>query len=152
MINVDVQIAIDGVNLPDTQQISEWVNAVVTEDRSAELTVRIVDEAEMTVLNATYRHKNAVTNVLSFPFEADIPMETELLGDIVICAPVVQQEAIEHGKSIEAHWAHLIVHGVLHLLGYDHSTEDEACEMESREIQILNRFGYANPYEVNTKS
>ena len=152
MTEVDLQVAVADANLPSQEQLAAWVNAVVDQSKPAELTIRIVDEAEMTVLNTTYRHKDAVTNVLSFPFEADVPMDVALLGDIVICAPVVAQEAVEHGKSVEAHWAHLIIHGVLHLLGYDHQSGDEAEAMESREIQILQQFGYANPYEVNTKS
>jgi len=152
MVDVDLQIAIDDANLPDAEMIRDWVNAVVDQDKPAELTVRIVDEAEMTVLNATYRHKNAPTNVLSFPFEADVPLDVALLGDVVICAPVVAREAIEQHKSVEAHWAHLVIHGVLHLLGYDHHSDVEAEKMESREIQLLHQFGYANPYEVKTTS
>lgn len=152
MIDIDLQIAVSDENIPDAEKIRSWVNAVVDQDKPAELTVRIVDEAEMTVLNGTYRHKDAVTNVLSFPFEADVPMDVTLLGDVVICAPVVAREAIEQHKPVEAHWAHLVVHGVLHLLGYDHHDDVEAEKMESREIEILNQFGYANPYEVNTTS
>jgi probable rRNA maturation factor len=150
MVEVDLQIAVEAAGIPTQDQIKAWVNAAVASEKPAEVTVRIVDEAEITVLNASYRHKDAATNVLSFPFEAHVPMDVPLLGDVVICAPVVVQEAIEQHKSIEAHWAHLIVHGVLHLQGYDHHDDIEAEKMESREIQILHQFGYANPYEVNT--
>lgn len=152
MVEVDLQVAVHADNLPRQAQLQDWINAVIAPDKDVELTVRIVDEQEMTQLNSTYRHKPSVTNVLSFPFEADIPMDVALLGDLVICAPVVEREAREQGKNAEAHWAHLVIHGTLHLLGYDHLTDAEANEMESREIQILHQFGYANPYEVNTSS
>lgn len=152
MVEVDLQLAVDADRLPSQAQLQAWINAVVDPGQDAELTVRIVDEQEMTQLNCTYRHKPGVTNVLSFPFEADIPMDVTLLGDLVICAPVVEREAIEQAKTAEAHWAHLVIHGTLHLLGYDHLTDAQADEMESREIQILHQFGYANPYEVNTSS
>ena len=152
MVEVDLQVAVDAENLPSQVQLQDWINAVVDPDQDAELTVRIVDEEEMTQLNSTYRHKPSVTNVLSFPFEADIPMDVTLLGDLVICAPVVEREAREQAKTAEAHWAHLVIHGTLHLLGFDHVNEDDAHRMESREIKILHQFGYANPYEVNTNS
>ena len=152
MLELDLQVAVDAGNLPSREQMQDWINATVEQDKDVELTVRIVDEQEMTQLNSTYRHKPSVTNVLSFPFEADVPMDVTLLGDLVVCAPVVEREAREQGKAVEAHWAHLLVHGTLHLLGFDHISEDDAIIMESREIQILHKLGYANPYEVNTNS
>ena len=100
--------------------------------------------------NARYRHKPGPTNVLSFPFEADIPLEVPLLGDLVICAAVVEREAREQDKPIEAHWAHMLVHGTLHLLGYDHVTDAQAHEMETTEIQLLQQLGFSNPYEAGT--
>lgn len=111
-----------------------------------QVSVKIVDEDEMIELNGAFRDKHKVTNILSFP--ADIPAELNLplLGDLAICAPVVKQEAETQHKSELAHWTHLLVHGTLHLLNYDHITDEEADEMETLEIQILNNLGYANPY------
>jgi probable rRNA maturation factor len=115
---------------------------------TAEMTIRIVDEKEMTTLNATYRHKNKPTNVLSFPVDLpnDISLDVPLLGDLVICATVVNQEAREQSKSCESHWAHMVVHGTLHLLGYDHENPADALIMEQEEIQILQALGFSNPY------
>lgn len=152
MVEVDLQVAVSNASLPDQTQFTAWINAAVEPMTDAELTVRIVDEQEMMELNTTYRHKASVTNVLSFPFAADIPMDVTLLGDIVICAAVVEREAREQAKPVTAHWAHLVIHGTLHLLGYDHMDDDEAQKMESREINILQQLGYANPYEVNTNT
>jgi probable rRNA maturation factor len=121
---------------------------------TAEITIRICNKSEMIQLNSDYRNKNKPTNVLSFPFdmphypEEDIP----LLGDIVICAEVVADEAKEQGKTLEAHWAHLVVHGVLHLLGYDHVEEKAAEKMEGEEISILASLGYDNPYHYTEAS
>lgn len=117
-----------------------------SEQESSEVTIRIVDEAEMTELNETYRHKSGPTNVLSFPFDAPIELEVKLLGDIVICASVVNKEAKAQGKSSDAHWAHMVVHGILHLQGYDHIEDDEAEVMEALEINLLQQLGYTNPY------
>lgn len=148
-IEVEVQqIAASG---PSQQDISRWVAAVLqAEGRDdAELTVRIVDEQESAELNEQYRHKNGPTNVLSFPFECPPEVELNLLGDLVICAPVVQREAREQHKQEQAHWAHMVVHGTLHLLGYDHLHQDEAEAMESREISIMEVLGFDNPYRLN---
>ncbi|MGD8407843.1 MAG: rRNA maturation RNase YbeY [Thiohalophilus sp.] len=148
-IEVEVQqIAASG---PSQQDISRWVEAVLqAEGRDdAELTVRIVDEQESAELNEQYRHKNGPTNVLSFPFECPPEVELNLLGDMVICAPVVQREAREQHKQEQAHWAHMVVHGTLHLLGYDHLHQDEAEAMERREISIMEVLGFDNPYRLN---
>ena len=112
----------------------------------AELLIRLVDRRESRQLNTRYRHKNNATNVLSFP--ADLPEEVglALLGDIVICAPVVAEEARDQHKTAEAHWAHLTIHGILHLLGHDHQLEEEAAEMESIESRILKSLGFPDPY------
>jgi len=115
---------------------------------AAELVIRIVDEAESQALNRQYRGVDRPTNVLSFPFEAPPGIESNHIGDLVICAPVVEREAAEQGKPLEAHWAHMVVHGVLHLLGYDHQTDDDAATMETLEIAILGRLGFPNPYEA----
>ncbi|KZZ19879.1 rRNA maturation RNase YbeY, partial [Oleiphilus sp. HI0080] len=111
-----------------------------------ELTIRVVDTPEIQELNANYRDKDKPTNVLSFPFEAPEHIELDLLGDLIICAQVVNAEAKEQNKDEKSHWAHMTVHGVLHLLGYDHIDDIEADEMEGLEIKILHELGYANPY------
>ena len=138
--------------LPDESMIQKWVaQACSAQKDTVELTVRLTDETEIQQLNQTYRHKDYATNVLSFP--ADLPEELNLplLGDIVICAQVVNREAAEQHKTAEAHWAHMLVHGTLHLLGYDHIDEQDAEEMESREILILHQLGYDNPYILTEK-
>lgn len=113
---------------------------------SAELCVRIVDQAESAELNERYRDKSGATNVLSFPCDADLPGGDAPLGDLVICAAVVMKEAAAQGKCLNDHWQHLVVHGVLHLLGYDHIGDDEAEVMENEERAILARLGIADPY------
>lgn len=147
-IILDLQIATTNQdNLPTTEQINQWLNIILPPFMDkAELTIRIVDKDESQQLNNTYRHKDKPTNVLSFPFESPIEIETPLLGDLVICKQVVEQEAIEQEKSLLSHWAHMIVHGCLHLLGYDHIDDEEAEEMESLEIEIMAELGFANPY------
>jgi len=151
---LDLQIALDatGYQLPGEAQIQRWVGSAL-EGRlaAAEVTVRIVDEVESEQLNQQYRHKQGPTNVLSFPFQSDVPMEVTLLGDIVICAPVVVREALEQHKDPEAHWAHMLIHGTLHLLGFDHHTDSEADAMEQQEILLMQGLGFTNPYEVSTQ-
>jgi len=152
-VTLDVQYEVEAG--PDEDDIRRWIEAVLAAESEAvdvELTVRIVDEAEMAELNARFRHKTGPTNILSFPFEAPPGMELNLLGDLVIAAPVVQREAREQGKTETAHWVHMIVHGTLHLLGYDHSKPAEAEEMEAREIRILHELGYSNPYLLDEAS
>ena len=116
---------------------------------SGEITIRIVDEMESQHLNHEYRGKDKPTNVLSFPFDAPPGVELELLGDLVICRQVVEREAKEQEKDLFAHWAHMVVHGSLHLLGYDHIQDDEAEEMEAIEISVLNALGFENPYAAD---
>lgn len=148
-LELDVQIALDMPGLPAEAELRRWAEAALAGAgyrREAEITVRIVNEAESAVLNERYRRKQGPTNVLSFPFEAPSEVESALLGDIVICAPVVLREAVQQGKTPAAHWAHLVAHGVLHLLGYDHD-EEQAEVMESLETQILAGLGYPDPYE-----
>ena len=144
---IDIQRAIEGGQLPSDQDFRAWTEAVLKDRKeSAELTIRIVDEPESQSLNRDYRGKDKPTNVLSFPFEAPAMVEMDLLGDLVICAPVVEQEARDQGKSLQAHWAHMVVHGVLHLLGYDHQNDDEAEQMERLEVEILASLGFPDPY------
>jgi probable rRNA maturation factor len=144
---IEVQYAINADGIPAPDEVRRWVECALQGRRpAAELAVRIVDEAEITALNRQYRGKDGATNVLSFPFE-DMPgVVTEQLGDIVICAPVVAAEAVTQGKSLQAHWAHIVIHGVLHLLGYDHHKDAEAQEMEVLETRLLASLGFADPY------
>ena len=144
---VDLDLAMTE-NVPAEALFQRWAEAAADQDPRTELSIRIVDEAESAELNQTYRHKIGPTNVLSFPCEVPAGVPNDLLGDLVICAPVVEREAREQGKPAEAHWAHMVVHGVLHLRGYDHLQDDEAEKMESMEIEILSGLGYPNPYEI----
>ncbi|WP_109083023.1 rRNA maturation RNase YbeY [Aggregatibacter kilianii] len=145
---IDLQIACEQESgLPTAEQIEQWATAAVQpQSDEVEMTVRIVDEAESHALNLNYRGKDRPTNVLSFPFECPDEVELPLLGDLVICRQVVEREAQEQEKSVMAHWAHMVVHGSLHLLGYDHIEDDEAEEMESLETQIMTGMGFADPY------
>ena len=145
---IDLQIACEQeAGLPTAEQIEQWATvAVQPQTDEVEMTVRIVDEAESHALNLNYRGKDRPTNVLSFPFECPDEVELPLLGDLVICRQVVEREAQEQGKPLMAHWAHMVVHGSLHLLGYDHIEDDEAEEMESLETQIMIGLGFVDPY------
>ncbi len=133
-------------DVPDQSEMELWLQLVLQGLPAAVLTIRIVDVAESAMLNQQYRQKSGATNVLSFP--ADLPEEVNLplLGDLVICAPLVRIEAAAQGKPVAAHWAHLVIHGTLHLLGYDHLEEAEASQMESLETELLSKLGIANPY------
>lgn len=147
-LEVDVQIACDEDDLPGRADIRAWARAAVGNLRGdAELAIRIVDEAESARLNSRYRNKDGATNVLSFPFDQRAGVDLPLLGDIVICAPVVRHEANEQSKSDRSHWAHMVVHGALHLLGFGHEQAREAQEMEAMETRILADLGFDNPYE-----
>ncbi|PWG64110.1 rRNA maturation RNase YbeY [Sediminicurvatus halobius] len=147
MSNVTMQIASEHGSIPGAADFRRWAAAALGEAHAeAEMTIRVVDEAEGRALNRDYRGRDYATNVLSFPVELPAGVELPLVGDLVICAPVVTREAAEQGKAPEAHWAHLVVHGVLHLLGYDHIREDEGVVMEAREREILAGLGYPDPY------
>ena len=150
---LDVQYAEDvrkTESLPTKAQIKKWaVTSLVDSMDSAQLTVRIAGRQESQELNEKYRHKKGPTNVLSFPFEQPDWLQPPLLGDLVICADLVVQEAREQGKVVENHWAHLVMHGVLHLLGFDHETTEQAAVMEGRERVIMARLGYPDPYAEN---
>jgi probable rRNA maturation factor len=145
-IELEVQRATDFEPIPDDGQFRRWVTTALQGRTAAELTVRLVGEAESRRLNSRYRGKDAATNVLSFP--ADLPAEVDLplLGDIVMCAPLVAAESVAQRKRPEAHWAHLTIHGVLHLLGHDHQEAAQAREMETLEIALLESLGIADPY------
>ncbi|WP_372872524.1 rRNA maturation RNase YbeY [Shewanella sp.] len=145
---LDLQYVVKPDNLPTPAQFETWVRVALgnTLDE-AELTIRIVDASESQQLNHDYRGKDKPTNVLSFPFEAPPGIELPLLGDLVICASVVENESVEQQKALEAHWAHMVVHGCLHLLGYDHIEDAEAEEMESLETTLITGLGYPDPYK-----
>ena len=147
-IELDLQIAVENEQgLPTEQDIQLWLDKTIPQfQENAELTVRIVDTEESHQLNHDYRGKDKPTNVLSFPFEAPPEMELDLLGDLIICRQVVEKEAEEQNKPLLAHWAHMVVHGSLHLLGYDHIEDDEAEEMESLETEIMQTMGFEDPY------
>lgn len=146
-IELELQIASDAKTLPHPAQFREWIgNTLDGIHDNVELTIRIVDVEEMTELNETYRKKHGPTNVLSFPAEIDETFGMHLLGDIIVCAPVVAQEANDANIDLIAHWAHMVVHGTLHLLGYDHIESNEANVMEELETKILTKLGYPAPY------
>lgn len=147
-VTLDLQLACaDEQGLPSEAQLQGWLDGTLLGFQDeAEVTVRLVDEAESRELNLTYRGKDKPTNVLSFPFEAPPGMELPLLGDLVICRQVVEAEAAEQGKTLDAHWAHMVVHGSLHLLGYDHIEDEEAEEMEALERDIMQELGFPDPY------
>ncbi|MGY3857339.1 rRNA maturation RNase YbeY [Aeromonas intestinalis] len=147
-LTLDLQLACaNAEGLPTEAQLQGWLESTILGFQDeAEVTVRLVDEAESRELNHTYRGKDKPTNVLSFPFEAPPGMELPLLGDLVICRQVVEAEAIEQNKPLMSHWAHMVVHGSLHLLGYDHIEDEEAEEMEQLERDILQEMGIPDPY------
>lgn len=160
---VDIQLALDeisSVEVPENKQIQQWVAAAIEATRSEEnqeknqntqMTVRIVEEAEISRLNEDFRHKSGATNVLSFPFvpPPGIPENESVqsLGDLVVCAAVVNKEAKEQLKKSSAHWAHIIIHGTLHLMGLDHQNKKEAYDMESLETNIMFELGFPDPYK-----
>ena len=141
-IKLSVQIASKLANIPSKAQFKKWAKAALRVD--TEVTIRIVDEDEGRALNSQFRGKDYATNVMTFP----LTEEPHLMGDIVLCAPIVAAEAKAQNKTLEAHFAHLTVHGVLHLHGYDHQIDEQAGLMESIEVQILTKLGYANPYLI----
>lgn len=150
MHHIIIQRIADKTLVPKSSLLRQWAKAALHKKiESAEITIRIVGIKEMTDLNSTYRHKKGPTNVLSFPFTMPkgIPIDVPILGDIVICAEVVNSEALEQAKQREAHWAHMVVHGTLHLLGYDHETDTDADLMEKLEIEIMNSLNFTDPYQ-----
>jgi len=151
---VDVQIASDAGDLPDEEQLRQWIESALQasikdNEGEFEVSVRLVDENEIRELNKRYRQQDKATNVLSFPFDElnGLPEGSiSPLGDLVICAPVVAREASQQDKAILDHWAHMVIHGMLHLLGHDHEHEAQATTMETLEMNILREFGIENPY------
>lgn len=148
-LELEIQNASSVSNLPTPDQLRVWAEAAFADRRQrAELSIRLVDESEGADLNGRFRGRKGPTNVLSFPFDP-LPglANCDLIGDLVICAPVVAREAVEQGKSLQAHWAHMLVHGVLHLLGYDHLGAEQAAQMEELETRIIRGLGFPAPYE-----
>jgi len=144
---IEIQAILSSTAQPCQEKIQRWVDAALADlNRDTEIVVRIVDEQESATLNKQYRHKIGPTNILSFPVEIPEGVELNLLGDLVICAPLLEIEALEQNKPLMNHWAHIIIHGVLHLLGYDHIDNDEAEIMENKEIKILTTLNIENPY------
>jgi len=149
---IEIQFAIDSAPLPTQEQVQAWVDAALAQyTQHFSMCIRIVDSDESQALNSEYRGKDKPTNVLSFPFEMPecVEVETEILGDLVVCAPVVSQEAIEQNKALLDHWAHMIIHGTLHLLGFDHIKDSEAEEMEQLERDILAKLQISDPYFIH---
>ena len=147
MIRLDL-INEDHLTAPDSSEFQSWVSLVASAfNTDGDVCIKIVDETESQFLNLTYRKKDKPTNVLSFPLMSDDFIETEHLGDLAICAAVVEKEAKQQGKPINHHWAHMTIHGLLHLLGYDHIEDAEAEEMEALEAELLQELGISNPYE-----
>jgi len=149
-VDLDFSFANDlDEHAPSASQMQYWVNTALAKaghNCPAQISIRVVEEQEMVALNNKFRNINKATNVLSFPYEALPGIEVPFLGDLVICADVVEREAKQQSKTSQQHWAHLLVHGVLHLLGYDHIKENDATKMESLEIEIMSKLGFPNPY------
>ncbi len=151
-LELDIDIAEGLGETPSAEQFEQWVKLVLAKvwpDRDAELSIMVVSDAVSRELNNQYRNRDNPTNVLSFPAEIPDYVESSLLGDLVICAPVVAREATEQNKPVLNHWAHMTIHGCLHLLGYDHINPDDAQQMEQLEVDILAQMNIANPYEIN---
>ncbi len=166
-VEVAIQYAMDPAGLPSRKAVKTWVKAALHHTSlyrrrprcasfgcafrgrrtQAQVTIRIVDEQEGAELNQRWRKREGPTNVLSFPCTGLEAIAPELLGDVVICAPVVEREAIEQNKTPHAHWAHMVIHGILHLLGFDHIKESQALIMEELETRILRQLGYPDPYK-----
>lgn len=163
---LDVQRAAGTVADPGDTKLADWVTQVLTNTdvswqrsdaddvmaevrHGARLTIRLVEREESALLNQRYRHLEGPTNILSFPFGQPQLLQPPLLGDLVICVPLLEDEARQQHKPVEAHWTHLVIHGLLHLFGYDHVSEDDAEKMEALEIQILQHLGISDPYQVD---
>lgn len=146
-ISLTVQRATTCKPLPTRAKLLQWATTALGDQQaSGSLTIRLVDDEESQSLNRDYRGKDYPTNVLSFPFTAPPGFPSNQLGDLVICAAVVQREATAQNKPVDAHWAHLVIHGCLHLLGFDHIDDDDATEMEALERRLLGQLGYPDPY------
>ena len=143
---IEIQRASTANNLPRDSDFQRWASAALLDIEKTSVVIRLVDPAESRQLNNDYRGVDKPTNVLSFPFEAPAEIADEFLGDMIICAPVVEQEARQQNKPLKAHWAHMVTHGMLHLQGYDHQNDPQAEEMERLEGEILATLGFPDPY------
>jgi probable rRNA maturation factor len=152
-LKLERQLAQPGLAAPGREQMQGWAEAALAAagQQGETLTVRVTDEAEISALNQRYRGKQGATNVLSFPFDGPADIDTGFLGDLAICAPVIEREAGQQDKSVTAHWAHMIVHGVLHLCGYDHMEDAEAQRMEALETEIMGTLGFSDPYYADDR-
>jgi len=153
-VDLDLQYAEKSEEPPSRDEFQQWVDLALIKDKPAQVSIRIVDEAESQSLNHQYRGKDRPTNILSFPMELpeDVSKELDMLmlGDLVICLPVVENEARQQGKDLKSHWAHMVIHGMLHLQGYDHISASDAEAMESLEIKLLQKININNPYLETT--
>ncbi|TLY48015.1 MAG: rRNA maturation RNase YbeY [Gammaproteobacteria bacterium] len=145
-IKITLQTIASNTYIPSRYFLQRWVNKALSKQISNQVNIRLISKKESTELNSRYRHKKGPTNILSFPFEPPPGISSAFLGDLVVCAALVNQQAKQQGKTRLEHWAHLIIHGCLHLIGYDHIHEKDANKMEALEIQLLKELGYENPY------
>jgi len=148
MTKIEIQNASKDRDIPADKQLQDWATSALGDTDKDRLTIRIVDEEESAALNRDWRGREGPTNVLSFTYGDDQHVP-DYLGDIVICATVIMREASEQGKPVGAHWAHMIIHGILHLQGYDHQEQKETGEMEQLETRLLNAIGFNNPYQFD---
>ncbi|MCG8325672.1 MAG: rRNA maturation RNase YbeY [Thiotrichales bacterium] len=149
-LDLSIQRATAQTGIPDDATILDWLTLVLDgKIQNAGITVRIVEEDESSELNRRYRNKTGPTNVLSFAYEMDTGSDSKLTGDIVICASIVAREAGEQNKELVSHWAHMVIHGTLHLMGYDHESDDDASKMETLECKLMSHLGYPDPYLEN---
>jgi probable rRNA maturation factor len=148
---IAIQVASQDKDIPSSAVLRKWTKLVLLDQKAddKELTLRIVDKAEIQELNKTYRHKDKPTNVLSFPMDSPPGVQIPILGDIILCSTVIKEEAQAQDKSLTAHWAHMVVHGTLHLLGFDHIKQQDAMLMEKLEIALLHQLGFPDPYGDN---
>jgi len=145
--DISIQHVSNSSGIPPDESFIQWINAALLGSiNDIEICIRIIDENEMQALNYQFREKNKPTNVLSFPYHDEFDEPGTIQGDIIICAPVLKKEANEQGKPLQAHWAHLTIHGMLHIQGFDHENNQDAEIMENHEINILNHLGFKNPY------
>lgn len=147
-IEIEIQNKTSLSSVPTDLQFEHWAAAALRDCGDTELVIRLVDQEESRRLNEQFAHKKTPTNVLSFPAALPPSVCLPLLGDVVICAPLVEREAEQQNKSIVAHWAHLTIHGILHLLGHDHLSDEEASEMEALETRLLQSLGFPDPYQA----
>lgn len=147
--HIDLQMAYDYPLPVSNEQLIRWATLALSADReAAEVTLRIVDAPEMLALNQQFRQQAKTTNVLAFPADVPghIPLDIPFVGDVVICPEVLAQESAQGSQSLEAHWAHIVIHGVLHLLGFDHIEPQDEVKMQALEVELLQQLGYPNPY------